>query len=119
MRERRARTGLKGSRYTKYSLRQRIDARTVVMPSGCHELQGYSYRKYGFILTDEEPRRTVRAHRAAWELVHGPIGPGLVVCHKCDNPICINVEHLFVGTQADNMADLRWKRFQRKMGWAA
>ena len=49
--------------------------------------------------------RNWRAHRVAWILVYGYIPDGLCVLHRCDNPACCNTEHLFTGTQADNMRD--------------
>ncbi len=56
-------------------------------------------------------RRDLRmlAHRAAWEITVGPIPDGQVACHRCDNPPCPNPHHLFLGAQADNLADMRAK----------
>lgn len=48
----------------------------------------------------------MRAHRYAYEQAHGPIPEGFVILHECDNPSCINPEHLRAGTQADNLADM-------------
>ena len=49
------------------------------------------------------------AHRIAWRMAYGDIRDGLFVLHHCDNPACVRVDHLFLGTQQDNLRDMREK----------
>ena len=71
----------------------------------CRNKSGYG------IVGGRERRRScgILAHRHAWADVHGPIPEGMCVLHRCDNPPCVNPDHLFLGTQADNMRDMRLK----------
>ena len=75
------------------------------MARGCIEWQK-SRRRFGYGQQwDSEARKVVLAHRKAWRDVHGPIPDGLCVLHKCDNPPCVNVDHLYLGTYKDNSRD--------------
>jgi hypothetical protein len=58
--------------------------------------------------------RTVREHRLAWEQANGPIPEGMWVLHRCDNPRCINPDHLYVGTHQQNVVDRQTRGRQAK-----
>lgn len=75
-------------------------------PTACRLWQGATRAGYGCFMTGPPGARVVRdLHRWVWEQANGPIPPGVMILHRCDQPLCYRLDHLFSGTQRDNMAD--------------
>jgi hypothetical protein len=89
-------------------LADRLDSKSTYVPfCGCKIWYGASVpRGYGVIADRTHGKRQEYTHRTAWELANGPIPQGMFVLHTCDEPACINPDHLFIGTPLQNMQDM-------------
>lgn len=106
---------MKWGRHNRWNLdiaRAKFLARTTRKPNGCIEWAGAigSHKRYGVLGI---AGRHWLAHRAAWFLFKGEDPADACVCHSCDNGLCVNVDHLFIGSQDDNVRDMENKKRSR------
>lgn len=89
----------------------RFLAMVDIHPNGCIVWTGVPMRGgYGRIRVNG---KSMKAHRYSWELSNGPLPEGAWVLHRCDNPPCVNPDHLFLGSPSDNVADMVEKKRHR------
>lgn len=103
-------------RNTIAGIRQTFRDRVIQKTNGCWDWNGTPMQIWGYgrIKINGRPHK---AHRLSYQLFVGDIPDGMLVCHKCDRPICVNPDHLFLGTDLDNQRDCcRKGRHARREG---
>lgn len=84
--------------------KDRFESKVEKLPNGCWEWRGsFHHKGYGYFSIKH---RIIYAHRFAYVAYCGEIPFGMLVCHSCDNPICVSPEHIFLGTPKDNTHDM-------------
>ncbi len=86
----------------------------TINENGCHICVSHAYDRDGYPRI-QRGKDKIRGNRCLYTMNHGEIPPGMVVMHTCDNPHCINPEHLILGTHKENMAD-RQQKGRTKVG---
>lgn len=105
-----------GGRYTDAQYIERIKSKVTITESGCWEIAGFQHKlrnvkshTKGYVLFSYRGTQQM-AHRLVYRLFVGLVPDGMQVCHKCDNPPCVNPAHLFLGDQIANMRDMAAKK---------
>mgnify|MGYP001586741605 CR=1 FL=1 len=100
-------------------INQRFWSKVIKNESGCWgwsgQIQTDGYGIIGVKRRSLALRYNLYAHRLSWGIHFGSIPKGLFVCHQCDNPPCTRPDHLFLGTNADNMRDSKQKGRQKNI----
>lgn len=91
------------------TIEQRFWAKTSKQSNGCWQWTGATDTK-GYGRFHVWRMGTILAHRYAWQLTNGLIPEGMFACHRCDNPACVNPEHIFIGTAEENTRDMLTKQ---------